>query len=294
MTATTVVCVARVMDTSSPVDFTGLVAGRDPAMAPQAPGLGYILNPADEAGVRLAGALPGTGREVMALHVGPPSGDAALRDALAHGATAAVRLEPPAGTAQDAMGVAEALAAFLREAAPEWIVCGQCTLDWGTGLVAPLLAELLDRPLVDRVVEAAPDGAGAVRCIRLPGGGEREELTVRAPAVLAISPMAFRPVAVPVRDRMRAQRAPIRVEPAASSGRLPRPAAIQVTRPRPRPKDALPAGFGALSAEERLQLLMSRGQPTSAKTTRALAGDAGAMAREILDFILEWGPTPRT
>lgn len=291
--AAVVVCVSRVMDPTSPVDFSTLIAGRGPFPEPETPGLTWILNPADEAAVRMAVALaPGAAAPVTAVHVGSPSGEAVLREAMAQGAGAAVRLELPAAEPQAAPAVAEALAAYCKIAQPGWILMGQCTLDWGTGLVGPLVAELLGWPLVDQVLEITGGDSGAVHCLRALGRGERSEVAVSGPAVLLVSPLAYRPVLAPVRARLLAQRRAIPVLPATVTGWLARPAAQEATRPRPRPKDMLPASFSDLSAEDRLAILMKVGQPAQSGQRRQLQGDPAQIACQILDIIAANGCGP--
>lgn len=286
--ASVVVCVARVMDTSSPVDFAQLLTGKDASPEPQALELNWILNPADEAAVRMVRSLPGYENGVLALHVGAVSGDTVLRDAIAHGAGSAVRLELPSDVALDAVTVAEALSGYLKSRPPPWVLCGQATLDWNTGLVAPLLAELLDRPLLDQVTSIASDG-DTVRCVRIVGKGVRETVRVQSPAVLAVSSLAFQSVAVPVRAQMRAERATIRVEPARTQGTLARPVRRETTRPRPRPKESLPADFGSMSPETRLAMLIQANQPAANSSRRVLTGEPADLASELLKAIEDAG-----
>lgn len=283
--AAVVVCVSAAIDTSSPLDFAALLTARGTFSEAGRDDLPWILNPADEAAVCLARGLRGHEEVVLGVHVGPPASEPILRNAVAVGIDRAVRLELPAGEAQEAPAVAEALARFVGEAEPEWVLCGQATLDWRSGLVGPTLSELLGWPYVDHLLEISREGPRQAGCLRYVGRGVREEVRVRAPAVLAVSPLVFRPVSPTMRRRLLARRMTIPVRPASISGELLRPARRELTRPRPRPRERLPGDFGKLSGEGRLAMLLQWGQPSESRSLRWLESDPDAAARQILDFI---------
>ncbi|MBI4591345.1 MAG: hypothetical protein HY725_21150, partial [Candidatus Rokubacteria bacterium] len=229
------------------------------------------------------------GEAILGVHVGPLAGEPILRNAVAAGLDRAVRVELPAGETQEAPQVAEALAQFLLDPAPDWVLCGQATLDWGSGLVGPAISEFLGWPYVDHILEIARDGPGQASCLRYVGRGVREEVRVRAPAVLAVSPLAFRPVSPPMRRRLLAKRMSIPVRRVLAPAELPRPSRREVTRPRPRPKDMLPTDFGGLSGQARLAMILQWGEPSERRSRRMLENDPDAVARQILDFIEEMG-----
>ena len=174
-------------------------------------------------------------------------------------------------------------------ASPRWIVLGQATLDWGGGLVGPMVSEFLGYVLVDHIVEVAPDGDRSIRCQRLLDGGSREEIRVASPAVLTISAMAFRPTVSPVRARMRAQRAAIEEYAPAVREHLPRPSLSRIARPGPRPKSYLPPDFGSLAPEDRLALLLRAEQPARRGSTLRFEGNPTEVAARILDYVEEAG-----
>jgi electron transfer flavoprotein beta subunit len=281
-----IVCVTPVIDTSRPLDPAALsvVPSSDGRATNGTPS--PLLNPADEAAVRAAAELGGRDA-VMVVHVGDVGGESALRDALAAGAGRAVRLQPSEGPI-DAVIVAEALGAFITCAPPQWVLCGQATLDWAGGLVPAMIAEILGWPLIDRILAIDRESDDVVRAVRTMNHGVRENVRIKSQAVLAMSPLAFQPSIPPLRDRLRAQRAAVEVRQATVAGCLPRPTGWQVTAPRPRPKAALPPDYSDWTPEDRLRFLTESPKSTQAKT-RMVDGDPTEIASEILAFIGECG-----
>lgn len=121
---------------------------------------------------------------VTAITVGPHGADHVLREALACGASRAVRVhaDSPPASAQ----VAHAIATTLPHAA--WIWCGDYSLDRGTGSVPAYLAAHLDARQALGVLHIDPDAAGhtRIRATRRLDGGRRELLLVEAPAVISV------------------------------------------------------------------------------------------------------------
>ena len=97
------------------------------------------VSPADEAALELALELRDAHGDVTVVSVGPAGADAALRDALAAGATKAVRID--AGPAHESRDVAVAIAAVAT--ASDFVICGDYSLDRGTGSVPAFLAHEL-------------------------------------------------------------------------------------------------------------------------------------------------------
>ena len=113
-----------------------------------------------------------------------------LRDALAAGATEALRVEPagrilavrsrPAWSVAGRIAAA-ALAAALRQryGVPDLVLCGDRSADRGTGSFPAFLAAALDAAQVLGVVRMEPEGDGVLRVHRRLDGGRREVLRVR-------------------------------------------------------------------------------------------------------------------
>jgi electron transfer flavoprotein beta subunit len=122
------------------------------------------------------------GAEVVAVTAGGPEAVAVLREALAVGADRAVRVDLPAGAPSEA--VAAALAAALTGATA--VVCGDWSLDRGSGSVPAYVAARLGAAQALGLVALEVAGEGAVRAERRLDGGRRERLEVAAPMVLSV------------------------------------------------------------------------------------------------------------
>ena len=152
------------------------------------------VSAADEAALeialRIAEAAPGTrtDHEVIVWCLGPAGADDTLRAALAAGADRAGRID--ASPELDSRTVADALAAQLRGI--DVVVCGDYSLDRGTGSVPAFVAAELGAAQALGLVEVVDDGAGlgeeppSLRVVRRLDAGRREVLDVAAPAVLSV------------------------------------------------------------------------------------------------------------
>jgi electron transfer flavoprotein beta subunit len=229
-----------------------------------------------ETALRLAEAWDG---QVVVVCAGPPAADGGLRDLLAAGATRAVRLDLDAVT--ESSGVATALAGVLRGAAV--VVCGEHSVDRGSGSVPAFLAHHLDAAQALGLVDAHPAERGRVLATRRLGSGMAERVEVRSPMVLSVEGSVADLRRAPLSAVLRAADAEITVEPAL-------PAASQVTvggtaalRPRAR---ALPAPTAERALDRIVALtgaLVERNPPRTVEATPDEAAD------EILAQLRSWG-----
>lgn len=234
-----------------------------------------------EVGLRLADADADAGRDVAVVSVGGPGGERGLREALAIGATRAVRVDAPGGLSSSA--VARAVAAVAADA--RWVVCGDVSADRGTGAVPATVAAELGVAqalgLVGLELGRIRDGR-PLRVIRRLDGGRREVLEIEAPAVISVEGgvVPVRRASLPA--ELAARRAVIEVVP-GPIGPLDRPDAIHPYRPRAR---TLPAPLGDTLARIR-SLTDAGGQPTAGTETVVL--DPEAAAERILVTLRDWG-----
>ncbi len=147
-------------------------------------GVRGIVNPLDlyavEAAVRLRERLGG---EVIALSMGPPAAESALREAAAMGVDSGVLVSDRALAGSDTWATAFALAAALRKLGrADWIFCGERATDGDTGQVGPAVASFLDLPVVTYVSRFEWNGRGPAAATRLIETGY-ETLRVEPPAV---------------------------------------------------------------------------------------------------------------
>lgn len=116
-------------------------------------GVKSIINPFDahalEEGVRLKEKHGG---KVVAVSMGPPQAEQAMRDAISLGADDAVLLSDPAFAGSDTWATSYVLSRAVSKIAQyDIIICGRQTLDGDTGQVGPELSEMLSLPFVAHV-----------------------------------------------------------------------------------------------------------------------------------------------
>ncbi len=222
-----------------------------------------------------AGADPS---EVVVICLGPPGADDVLRDAIAAGATSALRVD--ASTELDSQVVATALAEHLGDR--DLIVCGDYSLDRGTGSVPAFIAGELATAQALGLLEVRPeaDDTGALRVVRRLDGGRREILDVTPPAVLSVEGSAASLRRASLAASLTARTAPVATV-RGPHGRLPE-AEIHPYRPRAR---VLPAPTGG-SLDRVRQILDIGGDDLHAELVTL---DPTAAASKILDQLRDWG-----
>ncbi len=146
-----------------------------------------ILNPYDRRAIELAVDLKEKqDGEIVALSMGPPQAEEALREALAFGVDRAVLLSDPAFAGADTLATAHTLAAAVRKlGGVSLILCGARTLDSDTAQVGPQMAEVLDLPMAANVVKASC----RERTLRVERklDGIRERLALPLPALITVA-----------------------------------------------------------------------------------------------------------
>jgi len=222
-----------------------------------------------------------TRNSVIAVTVGSAVGDRCLRDAVACGASTAIRVDAP--DEMDSASVAEALAPVVGHSAAIW--CGDYSADRGTGSVPAFLAGLLDRQQALGLVGV--DFVDPLRVVRRLDGGRREVLRVTGPAVLSVEGSVARLRRAPLRAALAAQATevlPYGARPATKPA-----SSLPVVRPyRPRAR-VLPAPVGTTPLE-RLRILTDASAASQAgETVEAAPADA---ARRILEVLTDWGYLP--
>lgn len=258
-----------------------------------------------EVALRLGEAL---GVEVVAVTAGPPTAEAMLRDALAAGASRAVRVDLAVGA------TSEAVAASVAVALPDEVavvVCGAWSTDRGSGAVPAFLAahrgaaqalgltaiDVRGADLPDADLPAAPlpghdasdAEAGPVRleAERRLDGGRRERLAVPLPAVVSVEAFV-RLRRAPLGRVLAAADQPVDTVPAPVAATAPATATrLEGTAPfQPRSR-RLAAPSAALSARERILALT--GALVDRDPPRVVHLDPAAAADELLAQLEAWG-----
>jgi electron transfer flavoprotein alpha subunit len=125
------------------------------------------------------------GGEVVAMTMGPPQAEEALRVALALGADSCIHLSDRVFAVADTLGTSRTLALALGKEGADLVLCGRKTLDSETWQVPPEAAAFLGLPHVTNVSSLEVDGS-TLRARRL--GDEGEELyELELPALCSVA-----------------------------------------------------------------------------------------------------------
>jgi len=129
--------------------------------------------------------------EVVVVSAGPARASQVIREALARGADRAIHIESDALATADAVSVADAIAAAIREENFNLVLTGLQSDDQGFGQVGVVLAEKLGMPHATIIMEvqASPSTGseqGSVRVKRELEGGWFQWIALPMPALLTI------------------------------------------------------------------------------------------------------------
>ena len=106
-----------------------------------------VLDPGDECGVEEALQLKEAhGGEVVLVSMGPDRAKEAVRKGLSMGADRGILISDAGLAGADALLTARALAAAIKAESPDLVICATESYDGSTGMVPPMLAELLGMP----------------------------------------------------------------------------------------------------------------------------------------------------
>ena len=121
-----------------------------------------VLDPGDECGVEEGLQLKEAhGGEVVLVSMGPERAKDAIRKGLSMGADRGILISDPQLAGADALLTARALAAAIKAEAPDLVICGTESYDGSTGMVPPMLAELLGMPQLTVAKKVEIDGSTA-------------------------------------------------------------------------------------------------------------------------------------
>lgn len=106
-----------------------------------------VLDPGDEFGVEEGLQLKEAhGGEVVLVSMGPERSREAIRKGLSMGADRGILITDETLSGADALLTARALAAAIGPESPDLVICATESYDGSTGMVPPMLAELLGVP----------------------------------------------------------------------------------------------------------------------------------------------------
>jgi electron transfer flavoprotein beta subunit len=119
-----------------------------------------VLDPGDESGIESALQVKekhGEG-EVVLLSMGPDRARDAIRKGLSMGADRAILVSDDSLAGADALLTAKVLAAAIKQESPDVVICATESYDGSTGMVPPMLAELLGMPQLTFAKHLEVDG----------------------------------------------------------------------------------------------------------------------------------------
>jgi electron transfer flavoprotein beta subunit len=145
-----------------------------------------VLDPGDECGVEEGLQLKEAhGGEVVLVSMGPERAKDAIRKGLSMGADRAVLVTDPALAGADALTTARVLAAAIRKEEPDLVICGTESYDGSTGMVPPMLAELLGFPQLTFAKKVEVDGS-TIKVHRQTADGY-QIVEAAAPALISVT-----------------------------------------------------------------------------------------------------------
>jgi len=119
-----------------------------------------VLDPGDECGVEEALKLKEAhGGEVILVSMGPERAKDAIRKGLSMGADRGILITDAQLAGADALLTARVLAAAIKPEQPDLVICSTESYDGSTGMVPPMLAELLGFPQLTFAKKVDVDGA---------------------------------------------------------------------------------------------------------------------------------------
>jgi len=118
-----------------------------------------VLDPGDECGIEEGLQLKEAhGGEVILVSMGPERAKDAIRKGLSMGADRGVLITDEQLAGADVLLTARALAAAIKPEQPDLVICATESYDGSTGMVPPMLAELLGLPQLTIVKKVELDG----------------------------------------------------------------------------------------------------------------------------------------
>ena len=119
-----------------------------------------VLDPGDECGIEEGLQLKEAhGGEVILVSMGPERAKDAIRKGLSMGADRGILISDPQLAGADALLTARVLAAAIKPESPDLVICGTESYDGSTGMVPPMLAELLGVPQLTVAKKVEIDGS---------------------------------------------------------------------------------------------------------------------------------------
>ncbi len=236
---------------------------------------------ADRAAVELALQLADSwSAESVVVCCGPDRADPVLREFAAAGVDRLVRID--ATGAPDSADVAGLLATTLAGLGADVVVCGDHSLDRGSGSVPAFVAGALGAAQALGLVEVGTEGPGTLRATRRLDGGRRERLVVDAPSVVSVEGSVAELRRASLAATLRAGDVPVEV--VAAPGLVVPPTVT--TRPWVPPTRVQPPPQGTAALERVVELTGAMVERTPPRTVELPPDRAAAL---IVEQLRAWG-----
>ena len=145
-----------------------------------------VLDPGDECGVEEGLQLKEAhGGEVILVSMGPERAKDAIRKGLSMGADRALLISDAGLAGADALTTARVLAAAIKQESPDLVICATESYDGSTGMVPPMLAELLGIPQLTFAKKVEVDGS-SIRVHRQTADGY-QVVEAATPALVSVT-----------------------------------------------------------------------------------------------------------
>ena len=192
---------------------------KDPESGVDTAGVKWEINPYDEFALEEALRLKDAkvAKKVILFTLGGAGAEAKIREGLARGADAAIRIDDPGLAGTDSLGVARALAAAIKAEGVELVLAGKQAVDDDRAQVPAMIAELLDWPQVIDIDKLELSGA-EVKAWRNAGSGSRDIVATTLPALLTADKGLNEPRYASLRGIMMAKRKKIAVKSLSDLG----------------------------------------------------------------------------
>lgn len=180
-------------------------------------GVPLQVNPLDVvATIAATQALDGVDAELVAVSMGPPQAEQAVRHTMALGAARGVLVCDPRLAGSDTLATARVLAATVRRTGARLVVTGRHSVDAETGQTGAMLAALLGWPVVSGARRFRIDG-DTVSAVRDLDDGE-QSVVASLPCVVTVSEVAAEERWPRKAERQRAAEAPLQTWDLAALG----------------------------------------------------------------------------
>ncbi|MBZ5530657.1 MAG: electron transfer flavoprotein subunit beta/FixA family protein [Acidobacteriia bacterium] len=126
------------------------------------------------------------GGEVVVITAGPARAQTVLREGLAKGADRAIHLEDNGFVGMDALNIAKAFVAAIKDEQFDLIFTGLQSDDYGFAQTGVVMAELLNWPHATIIMEIQKNESGGIKVKRELEAGFFQHVTMPLPAVLTI------------------------------------------------------------------------------------------------------------